>query len=167
VVNPPDPLVAALALDLSSPALALLSAAALGFLVGLFPIGMAEVLAVAIGAVVPPALSLALLGVFTLAHVAGKVPWYWLGTQAGRVTHPRGVALIAQARELLGRRPAYGLGLLGSAALASVPPFHVAAIAAGIVRVRFWAFLAVCLAGRTVRFSALASVPALVRALLA
>ena len=155
-----------LQLDVSSPTLALVSAAATGFLVGLVPIGLAEALALAIGAVVPPALSLAMLAVFVVAHVLGKVPWYLLGTQADRVTHPRALEVIARARKAVGRRPVYGAGLLASAALASVPPFHLAAVVAGMTRFRLGAFLGVCLAGRAVRFGALASVPALLRALL-
>ena len=154
-------------LDLSSPLLAILSAGALGFVVGLVPIGMAEALAVAIGAVMPPALSLTMLGVFTLAHVAGKIPWYWLGTQADRAQSVRAKALVVRARELLSARKVYGAGVLGAAALASVPPFHLAAIAAGIVRFNFGAFLLVCLTGRAVRFSMLASLPAIVRAVFA
>ena len=156
-----------LELDLSSPVLALASATALGFLVGLVPIGMAELLALAIGAVMPPALSLAMLALFTVAHVAGKVPWYWLGRQSDRATHPHVQAFIAKARAMMARQPAYSAGLLATAALASVPPFHLAAIAAGIARFNVVTFLAVCLAGRAVRFGALASVPALLRALVA
>ena len=153
--------------DLSSPALALLSAGALGFVVGLVPIGLAEALAVAIGAVVPPSLSLAMLAVFTAAHVLGKLPWYWLGAHADRVNGERAKRLVARARELLSKRPSYGAGILGAAALASVPPFHLAAIAAGIVRFNLGAFLLVCLTGRAIRFSILASVPAILRALFA
>lgn len=156
-----------LELNLTSPVLAILSAGALGFVVGLFPVGLAEALAVAIGAVVPPALSLAMLAVFTVAHVMGKLPWYWLGWRAERVQHPRAKRFIARTREMLARRSAYGTGLLAAAAVASVPPFHLAAIAAGMVRYNFGAFLAVCLAGRAVRFAILASVPSLLRALLA
>jgi len=153
-------------LNLSSPLLAVLSAGVLGFVVGLVPIGLAEALALAIGAVMPPALSLTMLAVFTAAHVLGKLPWYWLGRQADRVQHPRATALIARAREILASRRQYGAGLLAAAALASVPPFHLAAIAAGMVRYNLGAFLAVCLAGRAVRFAILASVPALFRGLI-
>jgi membrane protein YqaA with SNARE-associated domain len=154
-------------LNLSSPLLAILSAGALGFVVGLVPIGLAEALALAIGAVMPPALSLTMLATFTAAHVLGKLPWYWLGRQAERVEHPRAKAFIARTREMLAHRSGYGAGLLAAAALASVPPFHLAAIAAGMVRFNLGAFLALCLAGRAVRFSILASVPSLLRALFA
>ncbi len=150
-------------LDISSPAAALWSAGVLGFLVGLVPIGLAEVMALAIGAVQPPELALSMLLVFTLAHVAGKVGWYVLGTFADRVTHARSRALIARARAVLSRYPHYSLSVLGLSALVSVPPFHLAAIAAGIVRLPFVRFVIVCLSGRLVRFGLLASVPALIR----
>lgn len=153
-------------LDLSSPGLAVASAAVLGFAVGLVPIGLAEVLALTIGAVVPPSLALTMLAAFTLAHVLGKVAWYWLGTLAERVTHARTRELVVRARALIGAHRASGAGVLGAAALFSVPPFHLAAIAAGIARIPFVQFVAICLAGRAVRFGMLASVPTLVRALL-
>lgn len=151
-------------LDLSSPALALWSALATGFLVGIVPIGLAEVLAVSIGAVQPPGLALEMLLVFTLAHVAAKVPWYGLGTLAERMDHPRGRAFIARARALLARYPGYGVSVLAASALTSIPPFHLAAIAAGIARIPLGRFVLVCFAGRLVRFGLLASVPAIIRA---
>lgn len=155
-------------LDLASPAIAFWSAMASGFITGLLPIGLAEAAALAIGAVQPARLALALLGVFTVAHVAGKVGWYWLGTRADRVTEhsPRTHAFILKARAMMERHPAYGAGVLATAALASVPPFHLAAIAAGIVRVPFWRFLLICLAGRAARFALIASVPGMLRAIL-
>ena len=152
-------------LDLSSPLVALWSAAVVGFLVGVAPIGLAEVLAIAIGVVEPPRLALAMLVVFTVAHVAAKVLWYWIGAFADRVRHPRSQELIAKARALISRHPAYGSGVLAASAVFSVPPFHLAAIASGIVRIPFGRFFAVCLAGRAIRFGVLAAAPMLVRAL--
>ena len=153
-------------LDLSSPPVALWSSAALGFLVGMAPVGLAEVLAVAIGTVRPPRLALAMLLVFTLAHVTAKVLWYWVGWFADRAPHARTREAIAKARALLARHPAYGLVALGASAVLSVPPFHLAAIASGIARLPFGRFVAVCLAGRLVRFGALAGASGLVRAFL-
>jgi membrane protein YqaA with SNARE-associated domain len=154
-------------LDLSSPAVAFWSAIVSGFVTGVIPIGLAEAAALAIGAVQPPSLALGLLGAFTLAHVAGKVGWYWLGAHADRVTakYPRLQAIVAKAREVMAKHPAYGAGVLATAAVASVPPFHLAAIAAGIARIPFWRFLAICVAGRAVRFAVIGSVPSLLRAM--
>ncbi len=151
------------ALDLSSPALALGSAALLGFLVGIVPVGLAEVLAVAIGSAKPRGLAVGMLAVFTLTHVAAKVLWYWVGAYADRIRYERTQRFITRARALLVRHPAFGLGLLGASAVLSIPPFHLAAIAAGLTRLPFGRFVAVCLAGRFLRFGALAGLPMIAR----
>lgn len=149
--------------DLSSPLVALGSAALLGFVSGILPTGMAEALAVAIGFVEPPQLSLGMYLAFTVAHVAAKLPWYWAGTHADRITTPWVVRFVARARELLRRRPGYGVGVLALSAVASVPPFHLSSIAAGITRIPVLGFVLICLAGRLVRFGVLAGVPMLMR----
>lgn len=150
-------------IDPTSPFLAVATAFATGLAVGILPIGLAEVAAVAIGLVEPPALAIAMLAAFTLGHVGAKLPWYALGRAADRATHPRAVAFVARARALVDRHPRYGAGLLTASAVASVPPFHLAAIAAGIVGIPVARFVLVCLAGRSVRFGILAAAPALVR----
>src|SRR5688572_10098550 len=108
------------------------SALASGFITGLIPIGLAEAAALGIGTLQPPERALLLLGAFTVAHVAGKAPWYFLGRSADRVTarYPRAKAQVEKARALMAKHPVYGLGVLAAAAFASVPPFHLAAIAA-------------------------------------
>lgn len=153
-------------IDPSSPLLAILTAAATGFAVGILPVGLAEVAAVAIGVVQPPALALAMLAAFTLAHVGAKLPWYALGVAADRLRQPRAVAFTARARALVEKYPSFGFGLLFASALTSVPPFHLAAIASGIVRIPFGRFVLLCVAGRALRFGILAGVPQLVRLLM-
>lgn len=150
-------------IDPAAPILAIATAFASGFAVGILPVGLAEVAAVAIGIVQPPELALAMLGAFTLGHVGAKLPWYALGRAADRAKHPRAVAFVARARALVDRHPRYGSGLLAVSAVASVPPFHLAAIASGIVGIPFGRFVLICLGGRSVRFGVLAAVPALVR----
>ena len=150
----------------AAPVAALAAAALAGFLTGILPVGLAEAGAIAIGIGAPPRLALAMLVAFTLAHVGAKLPWYWLGTVADRARSRRAVAAIAKARAFLGAHPAYGTGLLAVSAVASVPPFHLAAIAAGIVRIPVLRFTAICLGGRFVRFWILGAAPMLVRALL-
>jgi membrane protein YqaA with SNARE-associated domain len=144
------------------------SAIASGFVTGLIPIGLAEAAALGIGTLQPPERALGLLALFTVAHVAGKAPWYLLGASADRVTtrYPRAKSQVEKARAVMARHPVYGLGVLAAAAFASVPPFHLAAIAAGIARIPFARFLVVCLLGRALRFGLIAAVPSLVRALL-
>lgn len=150
-------------IDPASPFLAILTAAATGFAVGILPVGLAEVAAVALGVVRPPALALAMLAAFTLAHVGAKLPWYALGMAADRLRQPRAVAFTARARALVEKYPHFGFGLLFASAFTSVPPFHLAAIASGIVRIPFGRFVLLCLAGRALRFGILAGVPMLVR----
>lgn len=149
--------------DLSSPLLALLSAALLGVGSGILPTGMAEALAVAIGLVEPTQLAVPMWIVFTVAHVAAKVPWYFLGTRGDLVMGPRVGRYVVRAREMLRARPTYGTGVLALSALLSVPPFHLSAIAAGITHLPLGRFVLICLAGRLVRFGVLAAIPGLLR----
>lgn len=149
--------------ELSSPLVELTGAFATGALSGIVPSGMAEALALAIGFVEPPRLAVGMWISFTVGHVAAKLPWYWIGANAERVQWERGQRWIARARAMLQRRPQYGLGLLAVSALTSVPPFHLASIAAGMVRVPVLPFVLLCLAGRLVRFGVLALAPVVVR----
>lgn len=150
-------------LDVSSPTLALGSAALLGFATGIIPIGAAEAAALAIGLVSPRWLAMAMCLAFTFAHVGAKVPWYWLGSHAERVTGQRGARYLAKARQMLAERPQYGGGILLMSAVLSVPPFHLAAIAAGLTRMAFLPFVTACLAGRLLRFGLLVTAPQLLR----
>lgn len=150
-------------LNLQSPLLAIASAALAGFAVGILPIGLAEVLAVAIGAVTPRWLALTMLIVFTASHVGSKWIWYVIGSLAERIRHPVALRMIARTREFLARNPAYGPSTLAAGALLSVPPFHLTAIAAGIIRLPVAQFLVICFAGRLLRFGVLAAAPTLWR----
>ena len=152
-------------LDVSQPALALLTALAAGFATGILPIGLAEATALAIGLVTPRWLAASLCVAFTLGHVAAKLPWYALGAHADRVTGRWGAEYLARTRAMLAARPTYGRGVLALSALTSLPPFHLSAIAAGIIRVPLASFVAICLGGRLVRFGALVTAPQLLRPL--
>lgn len=151
-------------IDLQSPFLAIASAALAGFAVGIVPLGAAEVLAVAIGAVTPPSLAVTMLVVFTASHVASKWIWFVVGSYAERITHPWFLRMIARTREFLARNPAYGPSTLAAGAVFSIPPFHLTAIAAGIIRLPLGQFLLICFSGRLLRFGLLALAPAFVRA---
>jgi membrane protein YqaA with SNARE-associated domain len=59
---------------------------------------------------------------------------------------------------MLAERPHFGTGLLGVSAVTSVPPFHLASIAAGMVAIPVWRFLLLCVVGRALRFGLLGSV---------
>lgn len=147
----------------SSPGMALLAAFGLGFVFGALPIGASELLALAAGAVQPRSLIIPLLILLTLGHVLGKLLWYWLGTFGSRVTHPKAVAWIAKAHEFNELHPALGVGVLLSSAFASIPPFHVMAVAAGIVRLPLVEFLGTAVVGRLLRFGLVALVPGVVK----
>jgi len=58
------------------------------------------------------------------------------------------------------RHPHWMLGTYGVSSLVGLPPFMAMSILAGAVRMQLAAFLSVGLAGRFVRFSALAASPA-------
>ncbi len=120
--------------------------------------GLAEVAALGLGAVRPAGLSWALLAAFTVGHVAAKVPWYLIGRAADRAPHPRARRMVERARALLAERPHFGTGLLGVSAVTSIPPFHLASIAAGMVAIPAWHFLLLCLVGRAVRFGLLGAI---------
>jgi membrane protein YqaA with SNARE-associated domain len=66
--------------------------------------------------------------------------------------------MVERARALLSERPHFGTGLLGVSAVTSIPPFHLASIAAGMVAIPLWRFLVLCLIGRAVRFGLLGAV---------
>ena len=120
--------------------------------------GLAEVAALGLGAVRPAGLSWALLAAFTVGHVAAKVPWYLIGRAADRTPHPPHRRMVERARALLAERPHFGTGLLGVSALTSIPPFHLASIAAGVLGIPCWRLLIPCLAGRAIRFGLLGAV---------
>ncbi len=151
--------------EASSPFVAAGSALLLGAATGILPVGLAEASALAIGLVTPRWLAVLLCVAFTVGHVAAKLPWYWLGGHADRVTGRWGARYVARAREMLASRPAYGRGVLALSAVTSVPPFHLSAIAAGITGVPALPFVAICLGGRLLRFGLLVTAPQLLRPL--
>lgn len=138
------------------------SAFAIGLLLGAVPSGPTEAIALAAGAL-PPDLSVAVIVALTAGHIGGKMVWYWLGTLEARVTWPRVRAWIDRARALAAGHPTIGLGVVAASAVASLPPFHLTAIAAGIVHSPPLRFFAVAFAGRLIRFGALALFPWVVR----
>lgn len=142
-----------------SPLMALLAAFGLGLFFGAVPVGGSELLALAAGAVTPRVMVIPLVLLLTLGHVLGKLLWYWLGTLGSRVTNPKAQDWIARAHEFNTKHPRLEVSVLLMSALASVPPFHVMAIASGVVRVPVTVFLGSVSVGRLVRFGLLAGVP--------
>lgn len=156
-------LIGPLQIDTSTWWMAMGSAFAAGLLLGALPAGAAEAVALAIGAIPSLQLRAAVLVVFTAGHVAGKALWYLVGTLESGVTWPRLRAWMDRARDLAARHPKVSLSVAVTSSLASIPPFHLMAVAAGIVHSPPLPFFAVAFAGRLVRFAALAAFPPLVR----
>jgi membrane protein YqaA with SNARE-associated domain len=149
-----------------SPTTALLGAFALGLLFGAIPAGAAEVLALAAGAVQSRETVLPLLLMLTAGHVAGKLLWYWLGTEGHRITQPRLRVWITKATLFSHQHRQLGIGMLASAALVSVPPYHLMVVASGIVRMPIVIFAITSFVVRLVRFSVVALFPGVVRSFL-
>ncbi len=152
--------------DFSTPEAALVSAVLLGFLMGAVPVGAAEVLILLIAGLEPRSIVVPLVLVMTAGHVAGKLLWYWAGTQHHRIRQPWLRRQVDAGERFMRARPRIGLGALASSALVSLPPFHVTAIGAGVVRSPLLVFVLVAYAGRAARFAAIATVPHLVPLLL-
>lgn len=129
---------------------------------GLLPIAFAEASALGAAAVPDFTHRAIVLVVFTVGHVGGKAVWYFLGTQEARVTHPGLRRRLDQARTVVSAHPTASISVMLASATISTPPFHLTAIAAGIVRAPLGMFLITAFIGRLVRFSAIAAVPSLI-----
>lgn len=155
-----------LQIDASTWWMALGSAFAVGLILAALPVGAAEAVALGVGAIPSARLRAAVLVVFTAGHVIGKVLWYLLGRLGSRVTQPRLRAWIESARGIAEQHPKVGLGVAVASSFASIPPFHLMAVAAGIVHAPPVPFFAVAFAGRLARFGAIAAVPPVAKYLL-
>ena len=151
-----------LQIDTSTWWMAVGSAFAIGLLLGAIPAGAAEAVALVVGAIPSIHLRIGVLVAFTAGHVLGKVLWYWLGTLESQLTYTRLRVWIDRARDLAARHPTVGLSVAATSSFASIPPFHLMAVAAGIVHSPPVPFFAVAFAGRLVRFGGLAAFPSLV-----
>jgi membrane protein YqaA with SNARE-associated domain len=152
--------------DFSTPQAALVSAVLLGFLMGAVPVGAAEVLSLLIAGLEPRSIVVPLRLVMTAGHVLGKLLWYRAGTPHHRIRQPWLRRQVDAGERFMRVRPRLGLGALASSAVVSLPPFHVTAIGAGVIRTPLLVFVLVAYAGRAVRFAAIATVPHLVPFLL-
>ncbi|MGW5878848.1 hypothetical protein ACWFMI_20100 [Nocardiopsis terrae] len=97
----------------------------------------------------------------------GKIPYYYVGY--GTITAPwlrrkaatpgRWTERTARWRAKAEERPAWGAGLLALSSFASVPPFMVVAVLAGVLRMNIALFCAVTFVTRTARFLVLVLAP--------
>jgi len=150
-------------IDSSTWWMALGSALAVGFLLGALPVGAAEAIALAAGAIPSIHMRAGVIVVFTAGHVIGKALWYLLGTLESQVKRPQLRRWIERARGVTQRHPGLGLGVTAMSAVLSIPPFHLIAVAGGLVHSPPVPFFAVSFAGRLLRFGILAAFPSLVR----
>ena len=142
--------------QLASPGVALLAAFGLGLFFGVVPAGGSELLALAAGAVTPRAMIVPLLLVLTAGHVLGKLAWFWLGRTGLRIRHPRVQAWLVEAHRWAEQHPRVEVGVLVTAALVSVPPFHLAVVASGVARMPVAVFVAASFVARLARFGVVA-----------
>jgi membrane protein DedA with SNARE-associated domain len=127
-----------------------------GFVSGAVTIALAEATALGAGAVPSSSLRIAVIVAFTLGHVAGKGLWYWAGTQERRITRPSLRRWIDRAHTLAAQHPTLSLGVIFTSAAVSLPPFHLTAVTAGIVRTPAVQFFALAFVGRLLRFGLIA-----------
>lgn len=106
-------------------------------------------------------------------QTAGKVAYY--GAGRGALTVPwlrrraekpnRWSARAARWQEKAAGRPVWAAGLVAVSSFASVPPFTVVSVLAGVVRMPLSVFVAVTMVTRTARFVLLVYAPGAVLAL--
>lgn len=82
----------------------------------------------------------------------GSLNVQWIQRQASS----RGVAAVT-------RRQGAGLGVLGVSSIAGIPPFYAVSFMCGVMRMPAARFLAIGVAGRAMRFTAVFLFPALFR----
>ncbi|MFD6097491.1 hypothetical protein ACFWF4_14420 [Nocardiopsis flavescens] len=103
-----------------------------------------------------------------LGQTLGKLPYYYAGK--GTLSAPwlrrrtrtpgKWTERAARWRLRAEERPAWGVGLLALSSFASVPPFMVVSVLAGVVRMNILLFCAVTFATRTARFLIVVLAPA-------
>ncbi|MDT0331278.1 hypothetical protein [Nocardiopsis lambiniae] len=103
-----------------------------------------------------------------LGQTLGKLPYYYAGR--GTLSAPwlrrrtetpgKWTERAARWRRRAEERPLWGVGLLALSSFASIPPFMVVSVLAGVVRMNVVLFSVVTLATRTARFLIIVLAPA-------
>lgn len=96
-----------------------------------------------------------------LGQMLGKLVWYHLGATSlewpwvrRRIDSPKAQLRLQAWRLRVDRRPVLAAGITFLSALVGLPPFAILAVLAGQLRMSLALFLALGLAGRWLRFSA-------------
>jgi membrane protein YqaA with SNARE-associated domain len=104
-----------------------------------------------------PVVALVLAVIVAIGQMIAKIGLYFAArgaTELGRST--RLGAKLERAQLLVERWRGKPLTLLSISAVTGLPPFYLVCLVAGVVRIRFATFLVIGLAGRVIRFVALA-----------
>jgi membrane protein YqaA with SNARE-associated domain len=135
---------------------------------GLVPVLNIEVYLVGAAVTVDARVLLPMALAAALGQTLGKLPYYYVGR--GTISLPwlrrkaatpgRWAERAERWRGKAERRPVWGLGLVALSSFASVPPFFVVAVLAGVVRVNVGLFAAITFVTRTARFLILVYAPA-------
>lgn len=107
-------------------------------------------------------LAIALVVVATVGQMLGKLLWYWGGMHVDRapwvsrhLDKPKARASLDKWHARAEGRPWFTAGLLLVSAAVGFPPYAVAAVLAGVLRVNLVIFLVTGLLGRGLRFWAI------------
>jgi membrane protein YqaA with SNARE-associated domain len=135
---------------------------------GLVPLINIEVYLLGAVAVVDDGALVAMAVAAAVGQTLGKIPYYYVGR--GTISTPwlkRRAATPGKWSERVSRwrakaeaRPAWGAGLLALSSFASVPPFMVVSVLAGVLRMNLVLFCAITFVTRTARFLILVLAPA-------
>ena len=120
-------------------------------------INIEAILAVAVSQA--PSTTWALVIAASVGQMLGKTIWYWGGMHLDRapfvsrhLEKPKAKASLEKWHERAEGRPWFTAGLLFVSAAVGFPPYAVAAVLAGVLRVNFVVFLVTGLLGRGLRF---------------
>lgn len=103
-----------------------------------------------------------------IGQTLGKVPYYYVGRgtisapwlQRRAATPGRWAEQVIRWRRRAEEQPLWGAGLLAVSSFASVPPFMVVSVLAGVVRLNIVWFVVVTFVTRTARFLVVVFAPA-------
>lgn len=135
---------------------------------GLVPLINIELYLVGAVAVLDDGALVAMAVAAAVGQTLGKIPYYYVGR--GTISAPwlrrraatpgKWSARVAEWRAKAEARPVWGAGLLALSSFASIPPFMVVSVLAGVVRMNLVLFCAVTFVTRAARFLILVLAPA-------
>lgn len=135
---------------------------------GLFPVLSIEVYLVGAVVTLDDGALVAMAVAAGLGQTLGKLPYYYVGR--GSLSTPwlrrraetpgKWTRRAAHWRSKAEEHPVWGMGLVALSSFASVPPFMVVSVLAGVVRMNPWWFCAITFVTRTARFLVVVLAPA-------